>query len=85
METQKPLLKDENGEEVDVHMYRSMIGSLMYLTSSRTDIMFTVCACAKYQVNPSFLIFMTGITLDSDYARASLDKEVNTRRLSQFL
>ncbi|GKC33704.1 hypothetical protein Tco_1046088 [Tanacetum coccineum] len=52
METQKPLLKDEDGEEVDVHLYRSMIGSLMYLTSSRIDIMFAVCACAKYQVNP---------------------------------
>ncbi|GJY86847.1 putative reverse transcriptase domain-containing protein [Tanacetum coccineum] len=52
METQKPLLKDKNGEEVDVHMYRSMIGSLMYLTSSRPDIMFAVCACARYQVNP---------------------------------
>ncbi|GKD64175.1 uncharacterized mitochondrial protein-like protein [Tanacetum coccineum] len=51
METQNPLLKDENGEEVDVHMYRSMIGSLMYLTSSRPDIMFVVCACARYQVN----------------------------------
>ncbi|GJX06285.1 hypothetical protein Tco_0194217 [Tanacetum coccineum] len=34
-----------------VHMYRSMIGSLMYLTSSRPDIMFVVCACARYQVN----------------------------------
>ncbi|GJT64408.1 putative ribonuclease H-like domain-containing protein [Tanacetum coccineum] len=53
METQKPLLKDEDGEEVDVHMYRSMIGSLMYLTSSRPDIMFAVCACARYQVNPN--------------------------------
>ncbi|GJT70877.1 hypothetical protein Tco_1030163 [Tanacetum coccineum] len=52
METQKPLLKDEDGEEVDVHMYRSMIGSLMYLTSLRPDIMFVVCACARYQVNP---------------------------------
>ncbi|GJW00255.1 retrovirus-related pol polyprotein from transposon TNT 1-94 [Tanacetum coccineum] len=52
METQKPLLKDKNGEEVDVHMYRSMIDSLMYLTSSRPDIMFAVCACARYQVNP---------------------------------
>ncbi|GJZ79951.1 uncharacterized mitochondrial protein-like protein [Tanacetum coccineum] len=52
METQKPLLKDENGKEVDVHMYRSMIGSLMYLTSSRPDIMFAVCACTRYQVNP---------------------------------
>ncbi|GJU91387.1 putative ribonuclease H-like domain-containing protein [Tanacetum coccineum] len=52
METQKPLLKDEDGEEVDVHMYSSMIGSLMYLTSSRPDIMFAVYACARYQVNP---------------------------------
>ncbi|GKD84205.1 uncharacterized mitochondrial protein-like protein [Tanacetum coccineum] len=52
METQKPLFKDEDGKEVDVHMYRSMIGSLMYLTSSRPDIMFAVCACARYQVNP---------------------------------
>nr|GEX67733.1 putative ribonuclease H-like domain-containing protein [Tanacetum cinerariifolium] len=40
METQKPLLKDKDGEEVDVHMYRSMIGSFMYFTSSRPDIMF---------------------------------------------
>nr|GEV07952.1 hypothetical protein [Tanacetum cinerariifolium] len=55
METQKPLLKDEDGEEVDVHMYRSMIGSFMYLTSSRPDIMFAVCACARYQVNPKVL------------------------------
>ncbi|GKA23276.1 hypothetical protein Tco_0709238 [Tanacetum coccineum] len=52
METQNPLLKDEDGEEVDVHLYRSMIGSLIYLTSSRPDIMFIVCACARYQVNP---------------------------------
>nr|GEV60555.1 putative ribonuclease H-like domain-containing protein [Tanacetum cinerariifolium] len=51
MESQKPLLKDEDGEEVDVHMYRSMIGSLMYLTSLRPDIMFAVCAYARYQVN----------------------------------
>nr|GEY89587.1 ribonuclease H-like domain, reverse transcriptase, RNA-dependent DNA polymerase [Tanacetum cinerariifolium] len=52
METQKPLLKDEDGEEVDVHMYGSMISSLMYHTSLRPDIMFAVYACAKYQVNP---------------------------------
>nr|GEU46021.1 putative reverse transcriptase domain-containing protein [Tanacetum cinerariifolium] len=52
METQKPLLKDEDSEEVDVHIYRSMIGSLMYLTSLRPDIMFTVGAYARYQVNP---------------------------------
>ncbi|GJW61317.1 putative ribonuclease H-like domain-containing protein [Tanacetum coccineum] len=51
IETQKPLLKDKDDEEVNVHMYRSMIGSLMYLTSSRPDIMFAVYACARYQVN----------------------------------
>ncbi|GJZ20997.1 putative ribonuclease H-like domain-containing protein [Tanacetum coccineum] len=52
METHKPLLKDADGEDVDEHMYRSMIGSLMYLTSSRPDIMFVVCVCARFQVNP---------------------------------
>nr|GEU84211.1 hypothetical protein [Tanacetum cinerariifolium] len=52
IETQKHLLKDEDGEEVDVHMYRLMIGSLMYLTSSRPAILFAVCASARYQVNP---------------------------------
>ncbi|GJR83475.1 retrovirus-related pol polyprotein from transposon TNT 1-94 [Tanacetum coccineum] len=52
METQKPLLKDEDGEEVGIHLYRSMIGSLMNLTYSRPDIMFALCACARYQVNP---------------------------------
>ncbi|GKB32056.1 putative ribonuclease H-like domain-containing protein, partial [Tanacetum coccineum] len=40
METSKPLMKDENAEDVNVHFYRSMIGSLMYLTSLRPDIMF---------------------------------------------
>ncbi|GJS87239.1 retrovirus-related pol polyprotein from transposon TNT 1-94 [Tanacetum coccineum] len=46
METYKPLLKDADGEDIDEHMYRSMIGSLMYLTSSRTDIMFDVCVAS---------------------------------------
>ncbi|GJR54633.1 hypothetical protein Tco_1405154 [Tanacetum coccineum] len=52
METSKPLIKDESAEDVDVHLYRSMIGSLMYLTSSKKDIMFAVCACARFQVTP---------------------------------
>nr|GEX47434.1 hypothetical protein [Tanacetum cinerariifolium] len=51
-DTKKPLLKDPNGEDVDVHTYRLMIGSLMYLTSSRLDIMFAVCACAHFHVTP---------------------------------
>ncbi|GKG26788.1 hypothetical protein Tco_0402491, partial [Tanacetum coccineum] len=52
IETQKPLTKDEEAANVDVHYYRSMIGSLMYLTASRPDIMFAVCACSRYQVTP---------------------------------
>nr|GFB51427.1 uncharacterized mitochondrial protein AtMg00810-like [Tanacetum cinerariifolium] len=52
IDTEKPLLKDPDGEDVDVHTYRSMIRSLMYLTSSRPDIMFAVCACARFQVTP---------------------------------
>nr|GEX39965.1 uncharacterized mitochondrial protein AtMg00810-like [Tanacetum cinerariifolium] len=50
IDTKKPLLKDPDGEDVDVHTFRSMIGSLMYLTSSRPDIMFAICACAHFQV-----------------------------------
>nr|GFB74722.1 copia protein [Tanacetum cinerariifolium] len=46
IDVENPLLKDSDGEDVDVHTYRSMIGSLMYLTSSRPDIMFAVYACA---------------------------------------
>ncbi|GJW11434.1 putative ribonuclease H-like domain-containing protein [Tanacetum coccineum] len=52
METSNPLLKDAKAEDVDVYLYRSMIGSLMYLTASRHDIMFVVCACARFQVTP---------------------------------
>ncbi|GJW30792.1 putative ribonuclease H-like domain-containing protein [Tanacetum coccineum] len=52
IESNKPLVKDEDGEDVDVHVYRSMSGSLMYLNASRPDIMFVVCACARFQVTP---------------------------------
>nr|GEV29207.1 hypothetical protein [Tanacetum cinerariifolium] len=47
IDTEKPLLKDPDGEDVDVHTYKSMIGSLMYLTSSRPDIMFAICPGQK--------------------------------------
>nr|GFA67949.1 uncharacterized mitochondrial protein AtMg00810-like [Tanacetum cinerariifolium] len=50
IDTKKPLLKDPDGEDVDVHIYRSMIGSLMYITSSIPYIMFAVCACTRFQV-----------------------------------
>ncbi|GJY15613.1 putative ribonuclease H-like domain-containing protein [Tanacetum coccineum] len=52
METKVPLTKDEEAFDVDVHLYRSMIGSLMYLTASRPDIMYAVCVCSRFQVTP---------------------------------
>nr|GEV48787.1 hypothetical protein [Tanacetum cinerariifolium] len=63
METPKVLTKDEDGEDVNVHLYRSMIGSLMYFTSLRPDIMFSVCACSRFQVQPkvSYLYAVKGI------------------------
>ncbi|GKG02279.1 uncharacterized mitochondrial protein-like protein, partial [Tanacetum coccineum] len=47
IESNKPLVKDEDGVDVVVHVYRSMIRSLIYLTASRPDIMFVVYACAR--------------------------------------
>nr|GEW61425.1 putative ribonuclease H-like domain-containing protein [Tanacetum cinerariifolium] len=72
IDTEKPLLKDPDGEDVDVHTYRSMIGSLMYLTSSRSNIMFAD--------SPFDLVAYS----DSDYAGASLDRKYTTKGC-QFL
>ncbi|GJT25490.1 putative ribonuclease H-like domain-containing protein [Tanacetum coccineum] len=70
METNKALTKDEDSEDVDIHLYRSMIGSLMYLTSSRPDIMFLVCLW--YPKDSPFILEAFS---DSDYAGASLDRK----------
>nr|GEW98362.1 hypothetical protein [Tanacetum cinerariifolium] len=52
MDKENPWEKNEPSKDVELHMYRSMIGSLMYLTASRLDIMFAICACARHQVTP---------------------------------
>ena len=52
MSTTTHLEKDEHGKNVDQKLYRSMIGSLLYLTASRPDIMMSVCLCARFQANP---------------------------------
>nr|GFB33129.1 copia protein [Tanacetum cinerariifolium] len=52
MDKENPWGKDGTGKDVELHLYRSMIGSLMYLTASRPDIMFDVCVCARHQVTP---------------------------------
>ncbi|GKB24639.1 copia protein, partial [Tanacetum coccineum] len=52
MSMETKLTKDEEGESVDNTKYRGMIGSLLYLTTSRPDIMFSVCLCARFQEDP---------------------------------
>nr|GEW23660.1 hypothetical protein [Tanacetum cinerariifolium] len=55
METHKTLLKDKKGKDVDEHLYRSMIGSLMYLTSSRPDIMFAT-VIANFTTEAEYIV-----------------------------
>ena len=52
MHASESLNKDESGKPVDQTIYRGMIGSLLYLTSSRPDIMHSVCLCARFQSDP---------------------------------
>jgi isopentenyldiphosphate isomerase len=52
MSTATSLDPDENGEAIDQREYRSMIGSLLYLTVTRPDIQFVVCLCARFQASP---------------------------------
>ncbi|GJZ46025.1 ribonuclease H-like domain-containing protein [Tanacetum coccineum] len=70
MDIEKPLLKESDGDNVDFHLYKSMIRSLMYLTSSR-----------PYIINSPFDLVAYS---DSDYAVASLDRKSTTRGC-QFL
>nr|GEY17581.1 copia protein [Tanacetum cinerariifolium] len=53
MEIKDKLYLDQNETLVDVTKYHSMIGALMYLTSSRTDIVHATCLCARYQAKPT--------------------------------
>ncbi|GKE19639.1 hypothetical protein Tco_1427216 [Tanacetum coccineum] len=52
MSTKIKLTKDDQADSVDSYKYRGMISSLLYLTASRPDIMFSVCLCARFQENP---------------------------------
>ncbi|GJZ47244.1 putative ribonuclease H-like domain-containing protein [Tanacetum coccineum] len=72
MEPNKALVKDEEADAIHVHLYKLIIGSLMYLTASRPNIMFAVCACARDSP------FDLEAFSDSDYAGASLDRKSTT-------
>nr|GEW54297.1 retrovirus-related Pol polyprotein from transposon TNT 1-94 [Tanacetum cinerariifolium] len=78
VDTEKTLVKDAVGVDVDVHLYRSMIGSLMYLTTSRPDIIYLKgdpkLGLWYSKDSPFEMVAYT----DSDYARASLDKKSTT-------
>ncbi|GJY60957.1 putative ribonuclease H-like domain-containing protein [Tanacetum coccineum] len=80
VETQKPLTKDEEAVDVDVHLYRSMIDSLMYLTTSRPDIMFAVLQGTN--TKGLCILRVSSFDLeaysDSDYAGANLDRKSTT-------
>ncbi|GJY45114.1 hypothetical protein Tco_0433327 [Tanacetum coccineum] len=83
IDTNKALLKDKEAKDVYIHLYRSMIRSFMYLTTSRPDIMFAVCACARYlKGQPKLGLwylrdspFDFEAFSDSDYVGASLDRK----------
>ena len=52
MQASNPLSRDELGKPLDQMIYKGMIDSLLYLTASRHDIMYSVCLCARFQSDP---------------------------------
>nr|GEW59474.1 ribonuclease H-like domain-containing protein [Tanacetum cinerariifolium] len=82
IETKKPLVKDEEADDVDVHLYRSMIDSLMYFTASRPDIMIFRYLKGQPKLGlwyPRESAFDLEAYSDSDYAGANLDRKSTTR------
>nr|GFA22594.1 hypothetical protein [Tanacetum cinerariifolium] len=88
IDKENPWGKDGTGKDVDLHLYRSMIGSLMYLIASRPNIMFAVCACARHQVTPKechmHAIKRIFRYLKVDYGGATQDRKSTTEGY-QFL
>nr|GEZ03125.1 uncharacterized mitochondrial protein AtMg00810-like [Tanacetum cinerariifolium] len=84
IDTEKPLLKDPDGEDVDVHTYRSMICSLMYLTPSRPDIIYLKGKPHLGLWYPKDSPFNLVAYSDSDYVGARLDR-MSTTEGCQFL
>ncbi|GJW04868.1 putative ribonuclease H-like domain-containing protein, partial [Tanacetum coccineum] len=77
-ETQKSLTKDEDAADGIMYIFiRSIMNwaSLMYLTASRPDIMFAVCTCSRFQVNPKTSHLHAMKMIFSDYARAKSDRK----------
>nr|GEW12090.1 hypothetical protein [Tanacetum cinerariifolium] len=78
MDKENPWRKDRTRKDVDLHLYRSMIGSLMYLTASRPDIMFAVWSSQTRTWYPKESPFDLVAYLDSDYGGATQDRKSTT-------
>ncbi|KAI3758325.1 hypothetical protein L6452_05885 [Arctium lappa] len=74
---------DPSGENVDIKTYRGMIGSLLYLTASRPDIMFATCLCARYQANPK-VSHLTAVKRIFRYLRGTQTLGLWYPKLSNF-
>nr|GEW27115.1 hypothetical protein [Tanacetum cinerariifolium] len=85
MVEQAKLKLDLVGKPVDHTDYRSMIGSLMYVTSSRPNIMFATCMCARYQANPNehHVSALTAYS-DADHAGCHLDRKSTSGSVQFF-
>nr|GEV60594.1 hypothetical protein [Tanacetum cinerariifolium] len=70
-ETQNPLVKDKEAADVDVHLYRFMIGSLMYLTASRPDIMFTEIHNRRLSWQCKKQTIVATSTIEAEYVAAA--------------
>nr|GEW09320.1 putative ribonuclease H-like domain-containing protein [Tanacetum cinerariifolium] len=78
VDLEKPLVKDGDANDVDVHLYRSMIGSLMYLTTYRPDIIYLKGKPTLGLWNPRDSPFELVAYIDSDYAGATQDTKSTT-------
>ncbi|GJW91964.1 hypothetical protein Tco_0169517 [Tanacetum coccineum] len=83
MDTEQPLLKDSDGDDVYVHLYRSMIGSLMYLTLSRPDIMFADATDIMAVAKSKLWFLSPPSSTEAEYVAASsvLDKQSSMIRI----
>ena len=84
MATTTKLDKDEQGINVDIKLYRSIISSLLYLTASRSDIMFSVSLCVRFQSYPkeSHLITVKRIIR---YLKGTIGMSLWYPKIGQFL
>ncbi|KAK6117859.1 hypothetical protein DH2020_048401 [Rehmannia glutinosa] len=84
MATNVKIDKDEKGKSVDESKYRGMIGSLLYLTASRPDILHVVCLCAHFQSNPKES-HMSAVKRIFRYLKALFNMVYFIQRMKNFL